>query len=344
MEKKIREKIHYPLVIFFAVINSMTLIVYLTTLNYTSDFAYFFIFGFVLIMTTITFYRNFLNKQIDNYMIFIATVMYVANVFVIGFILDNHVKNFKIESYIFFTLPGLLVFDLLVISFYKLINWLDIVKLDYHKSFAYLAVYVIKADSEIKKVEKAKFKQFVKKKVPKSQQDEVLDLFNKAFDSQYTITQICKSVRLKSKAEYINLVYRLYGIAFADKTLSIEEDKLITKIAYLLNLTKIQVKRIKAMYEKRFSEKNKNKEEYQKEKSQTKTKEFANYQLINALKILGLNQDANTIQIKKAYRRLVKMHHPDKFAKFGAEAMENAEYMFREVQQAYEYLEKSGKI
>ncbi|MDB4733830.1 DnaJ domain-containing protein [Planctomycetota bacterium] len=59
---------------------------------------------------------------------------------------------------------------------------------------------------------------------------------------------------------------------------------------------------------------------------------------IQALAALGLSGDPTRDEIKSAYRRLVKVHHPDKFAQLGPDATKAAEQVFLRLQSAYELL------
>lgn len=54
-------------------------------------------------------------------------------------------------------------------------------------------------------------------------------------------------------------------------------------------------------------------------------------------KVLGLDRDADAVQIKGAYRKLVKLHHPDKAHKLGI-TKEDAERKMTQVNEAYEVL------
>jgi len=66
--------------------------------------------------------------------------------------------------------------------------------------------------------------------------------------------------------------------------------------------------------------------------NQTRTKRM------KALAILGLEEGATEKEIKKAFRRLTKVHHPDRFATLGEEAKENAHHTYIRIKEAYEYL------
>lgn len=54
-------------------------------------------------------------------------------------------------------------------------------------------------------------------------------------------------------------------------------------------------------------------------------------------KVLGLTRDADELQIKSAYRKMVKIHHPDKAHKQGI-SKEDAERKMSQVNEAYEVL------
>ncbi len=53
---------------------------------------------------------------------------------------------------------------------------------------------------------------------------------------------------------------------------------------------------------------------------------------------LGIPRGATKQEIKTAYRRLAKVHHPDRFHSLGKEAVEAAHTTFTRIQDAYSYL------
>ena len=65
------------------------------------------------------------------------------------------------------------------------------------------------------------------------------------------------------------------------------------------------------------------------------------YNEVNAAyKILEIEKSATDDEVKKAYRKMVKKHHPDKVRHLGEEHMEGAEEKFRQIQKAYEQIQK----
>lgn len=59
-----------------------------------------------------------------------------------------------------------------------------------------------------------------------------------------------------------------------------------------------------------------------------------------AFVILGLNISATQDDIRRAYKRLVQAHHPDRFSALGPDAADAAHAMFVRIQQAYKMLSK----
>ena len=58
----------------------------------------------------------------------------------------------------------------------------------------------------------------------------------------------------------------------------------------------------------------------------------------NAYQILEVETNANSDEIKRAYRNMVKKYHPDKLRGQDPAMMKGAEEKFRQVQKAYETL------
>ncbi len=65
-------------------------------------------------------------------------------------------------------------------------------------------------------------------------------------------------------------------------------------------------------------------------------------QLDNAYKVLGVSKDASKADIKKAYRKLMSQHHPDKLIAKGLppEMMEVAKEKTQDIQAAYDFISK----
>ncbi len=58
----------------------------------------------------------------------------------------------------------------------------------------------------------------------------------------------------------------------------------------------------------------------------------------NSYAVLGLEYGASLEDVKRAYRRMAQVHHPDKYASLGKEAVAAATSTFQRIQEAYQYL------
>ncbi|MCB9918573.1 MAG: J domain-containing protein [Planctomycetes bacterium] len=65
---------------------------------------------------------------------------------------------------------------------------------------------------------------------------------------------------------------------------------------------------------------------------------------IKDLATLGLDEGATRGAIEAAFRRLVKLHHPDRFAASGGESMRSASEAFKLLRRAYERLIGTGGV
>lgn len=63
---------------------------------------------------------------------------------------------------------------------------------------------------------------------------------------------------------------------------------------------------------------------------------------IKALALLGLEEGASSDDIKRAFFRVSKVHHPDHYALLGAEATEEATRTFQRIKQAFDFLVGGG--
>jgi DnaJ like chaperone protein len=110
----------------------------------------------------------------------------------------------------------------------------------------------------------------------------------------------------------LQLIHFLFNIAKADGAVSIKEVESIRKIAGYLYINAGNFESIKAMF---YDDSN------------------------NSYKILEIDKKATDDEVKKAYRKLVKIHHPDKLRHLSKEFQKGAEEKFRTIQAAYEKIQ-----
>ena len=130
--------------------------------------------------------------------------------------------------------------------------------------------------------------------------------------------KVCLQIRQQMEhASRLQLLHFLFGIAKADGLVSETELLTIHKIAGYLYISQADFDSIKAMF---YNEVN------------------------SAYKILEIEKTATNDEVKKAYRKLVKKHHPDKLRHLGEEHVKGAEDKFRMIQKAYEQVQKERGI
>jgi len=124
----------------------------------------------------------------------------------------------------------------------------------------------------------------------------------------------------------IQIIHLLVGIAMTDGGLVKNELWLLRELIRQLNLEQSDLDRILSIY---FEDQQKT----NLSKSKLSSRE-------NALNILELDRNVSLKDMKKAYRKLVMIHHPDKFVNEGEKELKLAEVRFLKIKEAYEFLLK----
>lgn len=136
--------------------------------------------------------------------------------------------------------------------------------------------------------------------------------------------------KLPQRKQRLQIMYFLAGLSNVDGYMNKREIELLKEINNLLKLSPKDFDSIIAMYTQ--------KRERNRSTENSNSKIFA---IRLACKVLGVSENASRDKIKKAYRRLVKLHHPDVFANESVAQQEIAEKRFIEVQKAYEIMEST---
>lgn len=185
---------------------------------------------------------------------------------------------------------------------------------DFEVSLLVLASVVIKADG----VQDPRELDFVRKHFAnmygKDRANQAFNLFKNIRQQQIPVRQVCTQVRqMMDHASRLQLLHFLFGIAKADGMVTSDEEQQISTIAGYLGISSGDYNSIKAMFYNSTD---------------------------NAYKILEIDKSATVAEIKKAYRKMAKKYHPDRVAHLGKEHQEGAEEKFKQVQKAYEQLQK----
>ena len=185
---------------------------------------------------------------------------------------------------------------------------------DFEVSLLILASIVIKADRKQDQREL----DFVRNKFVelygKDRANNAFRLFKNISNQNISTRQVCLQIQqMMDHPSRLQLLHFLFGIAKADEMVTDDEERQIYTIAGYLNISSRDYDSIKAMFYNQSD---------------------------NAYKILEIDKTATVDQIKKAYRNMAKKYHPDRVEHLGDEHKKGAEEKFKQVQKAYEQLQK----
>ncbi len=163
-------------------------------------------------------------------------------------------------------------------------------------------------------------------------------LFSHHLKNHCTNESVCFWINKKipSNQERINILYFLAGISMVDGNLSKKEHELLVEIQELLKLETKDLDSIIAM----FTRHEESKKEQEERKSITNNERRTKAKMETYCTILEIPSTSTFEEIKKAYRKLAMLNHPDKYEKAGPDMVNIAKERFLKIQEAYEFLEK----
>jgi DnaJ like chaperone protein len=198
--------------------------------------------------------------------------------------------------------------------------------------------HLAKADGVVSKTEIEVARQTMEKmQLSDEQKQAAMNLFNqgKAADFDYlaAIDQLKKECGRRTNLLRMFMEIQL-TTALADNDLHANEQSLLLEIAKHLGFQRRQFEQILAMMtaQQRYAH-----------FGHSQTSEKSEKQAVNeAYNVLGMKDDCNDAELKKAYRKLISQHHPDKLVSKGLpeEMMKIATEKTREIKDAYERIKK----
>lgn len=139
-----------------------------------------------------------------------------------------------------------------------------------------------------------------------------------------------------SHGERINMIYFLTGLSMISGKMSKRELAFIVDVCNQLDISTPELERIIRIY---LSYNDARTEE----RKDARSHKTANVRMVEYRTILGVTEGANADEIKTAYKKLVKVHHPDRFATSTDAQQKMATEKFVLIQEAYEALMKVGQ-
>jgi DnaJ like chaperone protein len=189
---------------------------------------------------------------------------------------------------------------------------------DFAASLLILVAAIMKADDKIMRSELDYVKAYFVRTFGPDSAVEAMQMLKNMLEQPIPVDPVC--IQIRDHMDYssrLQLLHFLYGIAAADGQLHPNELKLIDRIATILQVTAMDQDSVKAM----FVQDN-------------------NW----AYKILEIEPGASEEDIKKAYRKMAMLHHPDKVAYLGDDVKKAAHEKFQKISQAYETIRKERGI
>lgn len=170
-------------------------------------------------------------------------------------------------------------------------------------------------------------------------QEQARQLFNEGKSANFDLTTVL--AQFKEVVGPGDLTRTLLEIllvsAYADGHFSVEEKSLVSQVcAYLgVSVAEFESLHIQVKQQAHF------RQGYQSSPNGADSKDL----LKAAYDALGVSADMGDSEIKKAYRKLMSQHHPDKLSAKGLpdEMIEHAKERTQEIQSAYEMIKKSRK-
>jgi len=202
--------------------------------------------------------------------------------------------------------------------------------------------HVAKADGRVTPSE-IKLAEAVMQKMGLNSQmrDMAINLFRQGKQADFPIDQVLQ--QLRNECHRRKLLLRMFieiqiQAAFADGQINPREEAVLCKICDYLKISRFEYETLKMQFQaqQRFYQ-------YSQQAPFAQRKDAS---LHEAYALLGIKPDATDAEVKKAYRKLMSQHHPDKLVSKGLpeEMMVLAKEKTQQIRKAYETIRNQRKI
>ncbi|NOQ73430.1 MAG: DnaJ domain-containing protein [Crocinitomix sp.] len=213
---------------------------------------------------------------------------------------------------------------------------------DFVQIILLLSAAVIKADKRIYQKERDLVKRrleydFSPREVVKYMRDLEICL-----DKRILVNQICDNIKYKldtpTKLQLLNF---LTGITVSNGLMIDAEYRLLAKIARLLKIPERSFRSILALFKYKRIASYDNPKSKAKSNSKSRKKTYSKSRTLTsklalAYIVLEIDETAMDDAVKKAYRKLAKIHHPDRVVHLGPQFQKSAKVKFQKIAEAYE--------
>jgi len=186
---------------------------------------------------------------------------------------------------------------------------------DFELNLLSLCSLVIKADGSVSQNELNYAREYFIRAYGKERANATFRTFNEVVKKrEISAARICSYLNTRTRYEVrLQILHFLFGIAQADGHVKASEVNVLSQIAGYFRINRQEFESIKNMFVKNAE---------------------------SAYKILEIEKSATNDEVKKAFRTMAKKYHPDKLMDMDEAYRKGAEDKFREVQEAYENIQK----
>ncbi len=180
--------------------------------------------------------------------------------------------------------------------------------------------------------------------LPTNMRDAAMRLFNEGKSTSFPLDDALDQLRVEChrRSTLIRMFIEIQlQAAFADGAFDSSEERLLLHICDRLKFSRAEYQHLKATLRAQQSFSGSSSYGRGKRRSAPVTKPNIN----DAYKVLGIKSSASDAEVKRAYRRLISQHHPDKLVAKGLpeEMMKIANEKTQQIGKAYELIRQARK-
>ncbi|HEY0979055.1 MAG TPA: TerB family tellurite resistance protein, partial [Flavobacteriales bacterium] len=182
-------------------------------------------------------------------------------------------------------------------------------------SLVVLTAAVMKADGLATRQELGHVREYFGRQFGPQHAAEMLRVLRDVLKREIPLRQVCDQMRGHlSHPERLQVMHFLLGLARVDGRMDPGEQQVLQRIGLFLGISEKDLDALGAMHNRPAP--------------------------ASAYTILEVDAGASDDEVKKAYRRAVMKHHPDKMAHLGEEFQRSAAEKFKKVKDAYERIQR----
>lgn len=213
-----------------------------------------------------------------------------------------------------------------------------------------LSAIVIKSDGRIYRQEREMVKRKLQQEFGSNDIHQYLNDFNLYLKKRINVEAVCEAARVQMDTPTkIQLLHFLTGLTITNGVMVDAEFNMLRRIARLIDVPERSLLSILAMfnYKREYAYKQGQQQQRNQQGQQQGYKKQQRQQHYNtspyttiskAYEILELENSATADDLKRAYRKMAKLHHPDRVAHLGEDVQKSAKQKFQKISDAYELI------